>query len=106
MRLVLDTGSSDLWCNAPNSTFCSSLSDPCHASGSYDGASSSTHGYVSSGFNISYADGSGAAGDYVTDTIRIGDVTIEDFQFGVGYTSTSSGKSMYVEYFAVRSIVV
>lgn len=106
MRLVLDTGSSDLWCNAPNSTLCSSSGDPCRASGSYDGASSSTHAYVSSGFNISYADGSGAAGDYVTDTIRIGDVTIEDFQFGVGYTSTSSGKSMYVEYFAVRSIVV
>lgn len=92
LRLVLDTGSSDLWCNAANSTLCSSLGNPCHTSGSYDGGSSSTYSYVSSNFNISYADGSGAAGDYITDTIRIGGVTIKDFQFGVGYSSSSSGK--------------
>ena len=34
-------------------------------------------------------DGSGAAGDYVTDTFRIGGATVEDFQFGIGYESTS-----------------
>lgn len=90
LRLVLDTGSSDLWCNAANSTLCSSLGSPCRTSGSYDGDSSSTYSYVSSNFNISYADGSGAVGDYVTDTIRIGGITLKDFQFGVGYSSSSS----------------
>lgn len=95
MRLVLDTGSSDLWCNAADSNLCSSLSNPCSTSGSYDGDSSSTYSHVSSDFNISYADGSGAAGDYVTDTLRIGDVTVNDFQFGIGYSSTSPGKSIH-----------
>ncbi|BCR89079.1 pepsin-like aspartic protease [Aspergillus chevalieri] len=90
LRLVLDTGSSDLWCNAANSTLCSSRGSPCRTSGSYDGDSSSTYSYVSSNFNISYADGSGAAGDYVTDTIHIGGVSIKDFQFGAGYSSSSS----------------
>lgn len=95
LRLVLDTGSSDLWCNAADSTLCSSFSDPCSTSGSYDHGSSSTYKYVSSDFNITYADGSGAAGQYVTDTMHIGGVKIEDFQFGVGETSTSAGKFTY-----------
>ncbi len=41
-------------------------------------------------FNISYVDGSGAAGDYVTDAMEIGGSTVTNFQFGIGYTSTSS----------------
>lgn len=50
---------------------------------------SSTYKFVSSNFNISYADGSGASGDYVTDTLRIGGQSLENFQFGVGYSSTT-----------------
>ncbi|KAF7126161.1 hypothetical protein CNMCM5793_002583 [Aspergillus hiratsukae] len=90
LRLVLDTGSSDLWCNAPNSTLCSASGDSCSVSGSYDPDSSSTYAYVSSDFNISYADGTGAAGVYATDTLHIGGATIKDLQFGIGYTSSSS----------------
>ncbi|KAL4861120.1 hypothetical protein BDV12DRAFT_75594 [Aspergillus spectabilis] len=90
LRLILDTGSSDLWCNAANSTLCSSSKDPCRISGSYDPDSSSSYTYVSSDFNISYADGSGAAGDYVKDTLGIGGATIRDFQFGIGYSSSSA----------------
>ncbi|PLB49548.1 acid protease [Aspergillus steynii IBT 23096] len=90
LRLVIDTGSSDLWCNAANSTLCSSADKPCNASGSYDPNSSSSYGYVSSDFNITYADGTGAAGDYVTDVLHIGSTTIKDFQFGVGYSSSST----------------
>ncbi|KAJ5578858.1 hypothetical protein N7450_007725 [Penicillium hetheringtonii] len=90
LRLVLDTGSSDLWCNAPNSTLCERRSDPCQDSGTYDSSSSSSHSFVSSDFNITYADGSSAVGDYVTDTITIGGTTIKNFQFGVGYTSASA----------------
>ncbi|KAL4912280.1 aspartic peptidase domain-containing protein [Aspergillus aurantiobrunneus] len=90
LRLILDTGSSDLWCNAVNSTLCSSSRDPCRISGSFDPESSSSFSYVSSDFNISYADGTGAAGDYVIDTLRIGDAVIRDFQFGIGYSSSSA----------------
>ncbi|KAJ5470875.1 hypothetical protein N7530_008232 [Penicillium desertorum] len=88
VRLVLDTGSSDLWCNTPNSTICESSENAC-ASGTYDSRSSSSYSFVSSDFNISYADGSGAAGDYVTDTLTIGSTTIKDFQFGIGFSSGS-----------------
>ncbi|OOQ91490.1 putative aspartic-type endopeptidase opsB [Penicillium brasilianum] len=90
LRLVLDTGSSDLWVNAPNSTLCERKTNPCNDSGTYDSSSSSTYSFVSSDFNITYADGSGAAGDYASDTLTIGSATLKDFQFGIGFTSSSS----------------
>lgn len=96
LRLVLDTGSSDLWCNTANSTLCSSHQDACSASGTYDPTSSTTYSLVSSDFNISYADTSGASGDYVSDTLHIGHAAIADFQFGVGYWSSSSGKCLLI----------
>ena len=85
----LDTGSSDLWVNTPSSALCSKRSQPCAAAGTYSANDSSTYSYVGSWFNISYVDGSSAAGDYVSDVIKIGDTTLEDFQFGIGYTSAS-----------------
>lgn len=96
LRLVLDTGSSDLWCNAANSTLCSTHPNACRASGIYDPNASSTYSFVSSDFKIGYADSSGASGDYVTDTLHIGDVVIPNFQFGVGYSSSSAGKCLLV----------
>lgn len=92
LRLTLDTGSSDLWVNAPNSTLCSSKSDQCASSGTYNASSSSSYKYISSDFNITYADGTGAAGDYVTDTLTIGGSSISSFQFGIGYTSSSNSE--------------
>jgi hypothetical protein len=35
-------------------------------------------------------DGSGASGDYVSDTVTIGGATVDSLQFGVGYKSTSA----------------
>ncbi len=90
LRLHIDTGSSDLWTNAPSSRLCQSRGNPCSISGTYDANSSSTYNFVSSDFNISYVDGSYALGDYATETIRIGGQEIRDLQFGVGYRSTSS----------------
>lgn len=92
LRLVIDTGSSDLWVNTPNSTFCEEYSKYCNYFGTYDSSESSTYSYVSSDFNITYADGSGAAGVYATETLHIGDTTLKDLQFGIGDTSTSEGE--------------
>ena len=86
----IDTGSSDLWCNSASSSLCQSNPDPCTASGTYDGSSSSSYKIVNNNFNISYVDGSGASGDYVTDTLAIGGQTLSSFQFGVGTQSTSA----------------
>lgn len=88
-RLHIDTGSSDLWVNAANSQLCESGGNQCGQSGTYNSNDSSTYNYLNSAFNISYADGSGAAGDYATDTFHFGGKTIEDMQFGIGYTSSS-----------------
>jgi len=89
LRLHIDTGSSDLWANAPTSEICSYRGDPCSESGTYDANASSTYEYKSGGFNISYVDGSGASGDYATDTLVLGNETLRDLQFGLGYISTS-----------------
>jgi hypothetical protein len=88
-RLHIDTGSSDLWVNSVASNLCSQGGNQCGESGTYNANDSSTYTFVNSQFNISYADGSGASGDYVTDNFRMGGQTVEDLQFGVGYTSSS-----------------
>jgi hypothetical protein len=90
LRLHLDTGSSDLWVNTPSSSLCIGKTLPCAFAGTYSANSSSTYGYVGSYFNISYVDGSGASGDYVTDTLTMGGTTVENLQFGIGYKSSSS----------------
>ncbi|KAH8682999.1 aspartic proteinase precursor [Tricladium varicosporioides] len=89
-RLHIDTGSSDLWVNTPSSSLCSGRSKPCAFAGTYAANSSSTYSYVGSYFNISYVDGSGAAGDYVSDTITLGSTKLKKLQFGIGYTSSSA----------------
>ncbi|KAI1824779.1 eukaryotic aspartyl protease [Xylaria intraflava] len=93
-RLQLDTGSSDLWVNTNSSATCAHKTKtsigPCDDSGAYSANASSTYEYVGSWFNISYVDGSGARGDYVTDTLMLGNAKLDHFQFGVGYQSTST----------------
>ncbi|KAK4976533.1 hypothetical protein LTR66_010838, partial [Elasticomyces elasticus] len=89
LRLHIDTGSSDLWVNVAGSPLCRSSGNPCGASGTYAPNSSTTYAYIDSIFNISYVDGSGSSGDYVSDVLRIGGATLQGQQFGVGYQSTS-----------------
>lgn len=89
LALHLDTGSSDLWANTPTSAFCREYATICNAAGTYSANASSSYTYLNSRFNITYVDGTGAAGDYVTDTLTIGGTSLPTFQFGIGYTSTS-----------------
>lgn len=88
-RLHIDTGSSDLWVNTATSTFCEKASDDCDISGTYAPNKSSTYKYINSDFNITYVDGSGSSGDYVSDTFRFSGTTITAQQFGIGYVSSS-----------------
>ncbi|GAB1320160.1 hypothetical protein MFIFM68171_10370 [Madurella fahalii] len=90
VMLHLDTGSSDLWVNTPSSQLCQSSNQPCQFAGTYSANQSSTYEYVGSWFNISYVDGSGASGDYVSDTITVGGARLDRLQFGIGYVSTNT----------------
>lgn len=91
LRMLIDTGSSDLWCNIPQSSLCSTISPRrCAISGTYDSKVSSSFKFISNDFTIRYLDGTSAEGDYVTDTINIGGQTLPDFQFGVGNRSSST----------------
>jgi hypothetical protein len=93
LSLVIDTGSSDLWCKSADSAMCSTPPNSCNVTGAFDADESSTLSVVSSQFNITYVDGTSASGDYVTDTLRISEATVEDFQFAVGYEFTSNGRA-------------
>ena len=100
LRLHIDTGSSDLWANVNSSEICAYRGNPCSGGGTYDANSSSTYKFVNSDFNVSYIDGSGAAGDYATDTLSIGGQTLTSLQFGIGYQSTSEDGILGIGYTA------
>ncbi|KAI1176283.1 aspartic-type endopeptidase [Nemania sp. FL0916] len=98
LQLHLDTGSSDLWVNTPSSAFCSQRGDQCSFAGVYTANDSSTYEYVGDWFNISYVDGSGASGDYVSDTVTIAQTKLDRLQFGIGYVSSSAQGILGVGY--------
>ncbi|KAF1990130.1 acid protease [Aulographum hederae CBS 113979] len=99
LRLDIDTGSSDIWCNSDDSEFCQQNDgSDCRESGTFNANHSSTYEYVNSDFKIQYVDNSEAAGDYATDTLNIGGNDIDDIRFGIGYTSTSAQGILGVGY--------
>jgi hypothetical protein len=104
IRLHIDTGSSDLWVNVPDSSLCESGANACEG-GTYDADSSSTHRVVNNQFNISYVDGSAALGDYVSDTLVFGGVQIDNFQFGIGEQSSSQQGVLGIGY-AINEVQV
>lgn len=90
-RLIIDTGSSDTWCNTNSSDLCSQDPSTCQQFGTYNANSSSTYKYLNSDFQLAYVDGTSAKGDYVSDNLVIGGKTVPGFEFGVAYTSSSIG---------------
>lgn len=96
-QVHIDTGSSDLWLNTPNSAYCSSRANPC-TGGTYSANASSTYSYVNSAFEISYADGSTSQGDYATDVVRFEGTSLNAQQFGIGYDSSTQDGIMGIGY--------
>ncbi|KNG90661.1 putative yapsin [Aspergillus nomiae NRRL 13137] len=86
--VALDTGSSDLWVNVANSSYCSSRGNPCKPFGLYDPDASSTYKDLDVDFNATYGDGTNAYGYYATDKLGLGDIHVDDMQFGVAESTT------------------
>ena len=73
VRLTLDTGTSDLWVNPAT----------------FNTSSSFTYRLINNNFSISYADGTAVSGNYSSDVLTWGGVSLKGFQFGVAENSTS-----------------
>ena len=100
--LQLDTGSSDIWVPANNADFCLQERDGC-ALGSYDAGASSTSHFISNGFRIGYVDGSQISGDYVADTLAIGNTKITNLTMGIASTASRGLGIMGIGYSAGES---
>ncbi|KAI9831939.1 MAG: hypothetical protein M1819_004661 [Sarea resinae] len=80
--LKLDTGSSTISFQNPQSNECQQSNSPCASYGSFDNSSSSTSKFVSStGFSDQLIDH--ASGGYLNDTLRFGDQVVDDMTFGM-----------------------
>ncbi|KAL8724170.1 MAG: hypothetical protein Q9181_006947 [Wetmoreana brouardii] len=81
----IDTGSSDLWIPSYQSDLCQ-LGD-CSQTGEFDDASSSSFSSSNDDFKISYGDGSRYLGYLVSDTVSIGEASLENAVFGLVFRS-------------------
>ncbi|KAJ5194688.1 uncharacterized protein N7498_008126 [Penicillium cinerascens] len=112
LSLSLDTGSSDIWVNVPNSTYCAADDDPCSSTGLFNPKNSSTFKLLGYDMNATYVSKNLAAGPYATDTLVIGGVTVKNMEFavaeqsdnphgilGIGYAiSTDAATNLHKEY--------
>ncbi|OOQ82675.1 aspartic-type endopeptidase opsB [Penicillium brasilianum] len=87
VSLSLDTGSSDIWVNVPNSTYCAADDDPCTSTGVFNLKDSSTFKVLDYDMNATYVDSFLAAGPYATDTLTIGGATVKNMEFALAEES-------------------
>jgi len=90
--VILDTGSSDLYLDASSSATCQSSGAYGCRGGTFNPKDSSTYKIAdpSPAFNTSFGDGSTAVGPYGEDVVAIGDVSVDNVQFGVADTVNST----------------
>lgn len=101
----LDTGSSDIWIPSVDSNVCLDAPDACQVLGQYDSSLSSTYAEVDrDGFEISYEDNSAVAGDYINETLAIGNIVIKKLTMGLALQATRPFGIMGVGYDADESI--
>ena len=102
----VDTGSSDLWVPWSGSDACKAQPDQCQLYGSLNNATDSTFNDVDPGaFNISYVDNSGSTGDYIEDTVVLGNVTLKNMTLGFATSASNVTGIMGVGYAADEAIV-
>ena len=101
----LDTGSSDIWVPSVDSNVCLEEQQACQLLGQYDSTASKS--YVDDGqggFQIAYADNSQVSGDYINETLTIGNTVIKDMTMGLALQATRPFGIMGIGYDADESI--
>ncbi|RDW77435.1 hypothetical protein BP6252_05488 [Coleophoma cylindrospora] len=102
LYLAIDTGSSDVWLLSKTADLCTSAADQAYYGScetTFNAAKSSTFKVVEeNGFDITYADQSGASGDYVTDDFTVGGATVRNLEMGIAYNSTVTTGLMGIGY--------
>lgn len=100
----LDTGSSDIWVPSVDSNVCIEDQEYCQALGQYDSSLSSTYVEYAHGFEISYEDNSAVTGDYINETLAIGNTVIKNLTMGLALQASRPFGIMGVGYDADESI--
>ena len=101
----LDTGSSDIWIPSANSDACEEEAEVCQELGQYDESASSSFVQVAQGqFEIQYQDNSQITGDYINETLAIGNTVIKDMTMGLALQATRAFGIMGIGYDADESI--
>ncbi|KAF2096259.1 acid protease [Rhizodiscina lignyota] len=87
VMLQVDTGSNELWFPYKESTECTRNNTEC-TEGTFDPSASDTYRTVAKGkFGIPYADTTNITGDYFTDSLGLGQQTIEGMVMGLSKVS-------------------
>lgn len=89
MRLILDTGSSDIFVNTYTSNFCKDISNQCTRNGMFDFGRSHSLVNLEQNFYIRYLDETEIWGSFVTDNFYVGYQKLELVQFGIAQDSNS-----------------
>ena len=101
----LDTGSSDIWIPSVDSDACEQDAQACQELGQYDSSASSSYVDIGQGqFQIQYQDNSAVTGDYINETLAIGNTVIKDMTMGLALQATRPFGIMGIGYDADESI--
>ena len=104
----LDTGSSDIWIPSIDSDVCEQNQQACEELGQFDSSASSS--YVDDTgvgqFEIQYQDNSAVTGDYINETLTIGNTVIKNMRMGLALQATRPIGIMGIGYDADESIAV
>ncbi|OLL26938.1 putative aspartic-type endopeptidase opsB [Neolecta irregularis DAH-3] len=88
IRVIVDTGSSELWFPISNTQGCTEHPTLCELFGTYQSSLSATFRFKNDFFQISYLDGTSSSGIYFTDRFSLGGFTLANQTMGEANDTT------------------